>query len=237
VPQKSRISKTFSPYYQDSPLLIQFIISEFLLIHQIADPIKKLIQTNLQPSTNWEESIQIFYRLLTELLGNPFNYQNSPTSSWNEGPLTKMKNYCEHLSHHVPFLKKTHLNLQTSVYQAWISAIHSLELIKAFHLRTTLPKNFSLKKHFEHPLNKFLNRLSRMTKEIPRNTNLFWDNENVAYFLIRKKKELAKVFGENEFIRQFKSFGKQGILVPLLIKKFQARGFDYFDLKHMETHD
>lgn len=231
----SRISKTFSPYYHDSPLLIQFIISEFLLIHQITDPIKKLIQTNLQPSTNWEESIQIFYHLLTELLG--LNYQHAPISSWNEGPLTKMKNYCEQLSHNVPSLKKTHLNLQTSVYQAWISAIHNLELIKAFHLRTTFPKDFSLKKHFEHPLNKFLNRLNRMTKEIPRNANLYWDNENVAYFLMRKKKELARVFGENEFIKQFKSFGKQGTLIPLLIKKFTARGFDYFDLKHAETYD
>ncbi|MBA2368919.1 MAG: hypothetical protein H0V82_07850 [Candidatus Protochlamydia sp.] len=233
--QKSRINKTFSPYYQDSPLLIQFIITEFLLIHQITDPIKNHIQ-NLQPSTNWEESIQIFYRLLNELIGNPLICQYIPNTSWHEGPLTKMKNYSEHLSHHVPFLD-THLHLQTSVYKAWISAIHILELIKAFHLHTTVPKNFSLKKHFELSLNKFLIRLSRMTKEIPKNANLFWDDENVAYFLIRKKKALTQIFGEHELIKQFKSFGKQGALLPLLIQKFQARGFDYFDLKHAEAHD
>lgn len=55
----------------------------------------------------------------------------------------------------------------------------------------------------------------------------FKENENVLYFLLRKRDKLTETFGVDLIHRLFNTASKKNKLGHFLIMRYQARGFDH----------
>ncbi len=220
----------FKAYYQDNSVLIQLVIAEFVHTHRLISNIKNFIDNNLLTPQQLDGSISPLFHSLNQLLGSQSNHEHAAISRWIKGPLTRMKEYCEQFSHNGES-DKFHLNLHSAVYQTWLAAIHNMDLINTFRLCRTMTKNLSFSSHVQRSLKRLLSRLNIVTKQIPRVANLYWNNENVAYFLMKRKRELIDIYGEEEVNKCFKSFAKQAILTPHLIRRYQERGFTNHELE------
>ncbi len=220
----------FRAYYQDNSVLIQLVIAEFVHAYRLIYDIKNFVDNNLLTAQQLDGSVSSLFHSLNQLLGNQSNQEHAAISKWIKGPLTKMKEYCEQFSHNHE-LDKSHLNLHSAVYQTWLVAIHNMDLINTFRLCRTMTKNISFTSHVQRSLKRLLSRFNIVTKQIPRVTNLYWDNENVVYFLMKRKQELIDIYGEEEVNKYFKSFAKQAVLTPHLIRRYQARGFTHPQLE------
>ncbi|WP_075883656.1 hypothetical protein [Candidatus Protochlamydia sp. W-9] len=223
-------TKHFNAYYQDNSLLIQFVIMEFLNVHQFVCHIQKWMDHQHFPPGKIDYSISPLLHLLNQLLGTHPNQEHITISKWIKGPLTKMKDYCEQFSKN-PSLTPSHLKLYDSVYQTWHLANHQMNLLHTFQLCQMVKAKVTFPPYFQRSFKQLLKLFNVTAKQIPKVANLYWNNENVVYFLIRKKEQLVKVYGEEWTYKHFKSFAKQNTLLPLLIQRYEQRGFHYLNLE------
>jgi hypothetical protein len=226
--------QSFKAYYQDNSLLIQFVINEFLHVHEIIHHLKKCIDNHQSSLEKSDLSISSVLHFFNQLLGTHPQQEHITISKWIKGPLTKMKDYCEQFSKNHS-LTTSHLKLYEAVYQAWNAATHQTNTLKALQLPQLNNPKFSFSTYFQRSFKQLLKLIEVVSKQIPKVTNLYWDNENVIYFLIRKKDRLIQIYGEEFTQKNFKSFAQQNILLPYLIQRYQQRGFQHLNIDGKPT--
>jgi hypothetical protein len=218
----------FIPFYQDNSILIQFMIEEFTQSYRLTLKIKTLIQdqshqhrvSNFFPSS----LIPIF----NQLVGSPPKFEGASPSGWSKGHLTKFKEYTEHFSRNSSHENKKHFNLYMSVDQAWVTAIHHLELLNSSYLNSYISHShsllclFPLKRAFHHLQMQF----NQILRYIPRIISEYWNNENVIFYLLRKKEWLTEIYGSDFLHKRFKFPMTGSEMIDLLIKSYTSRGFE-----------
>jgi hypothetical protein len=219
----------FSAFYEDNSLLIQFILEEFIQSYQLTLQMKILIQDDL----NSRQELSLLSSSLIQLLGQLVGYlpqqERAPFSRWTKGPLTKFKEYCEQLSHNSSYQNKLYSNLHMAAHQAWLTAIHNLELLNYLHISSYTKKN-QRSILFFHPLQRAFHglqmRFNQIRRYIPRVMSAYWNDENVILCLLRKRALLTEIYGSDFLYKRFKWPMKTSELIRLLVQRYQARGFE-----------
>lgn len=215
----------FNTYYQDNSLLIQFVILEFMSTFNFASHIQSITDQCFESEKSLEQFIPTLSDYFHKLLGT-FSDHDRPGSTWTKGPLTKLRNFCCQFSKNRK--EENNLILYTSVHQTWISALHNLEILNAsMHSHSENINLLIIKRN----LNYFFTRLNSISKHLPRVLTSFYDNENVMFFLFRKKDQLAEVYGPHFLKKLFKASVKQSThkqdTIQLLMQRYIKRGFGH----------
>ena len=211
----------FNAYYQDNALLIQLILNEFLAVQQLADQIHLL---SLEQCKNPMDFLSQLSSYLTQLIGNNVNEESIIASS--KGCLTKLKNYCYQFSKNDNFKTRAIFPLYHTIYRTWSSALHTLEFLNLLLNPHTTPTSSSLHK-VRLSVSRFQNLLKHFSKNLPKITHLFWENENVMLFLLKKKEKLMIIYG-SEFIEKFfKTSVKKQQIIHLISQNYTQRGFGH----------
>lgn len=215
----------FKAYYQDNSLLIQLMIIELSEIRQQMDYF-----------IDWENSDSIIYqednldqlkqRLIT-LTGEQTHRDCLLTSHWAKSPLTHLKDYCENFFYNADLQCKSHHKLSIHIYQIWLSATNILHLLRSLPASLNLRQKTTIHSQIKRAIQTLTLHLNLSTKQILSVLKIFKDDENVIFFLLRKKDLLAKLYSLDEINKLFKSFAKKHNLIQLLIKRFKSRGFNH----------
>lgn len=218
----------FTAFYKDNALLIQFMIEEFIQSYPLTMQINTLIQERLDSIQNLNTVSFSLIQILGRLIGAPSQQENSFFSSWTKGPLTKLKEYCEQFSSNSAHKNKQYVNLHLAAQHTWMLAVNNFEMLLSLSANPN-PQNPS-SMLFLLPLERAFQRLQRhfnqISRYIPRVTTAFWNNENVILYLFRKKSLLEEIYGSDFFYKRFKLSKKYPELIELLIKRYEARGFE-----------
>ncbi len=218
----------FSAFYEDNSLLIQFILEEFVQSYQLTSQMKILIQESLKSKEGLNSLASSLIQILGQLVGYLPQQERFPFSRWTKGSLTKFKEYCEQFSHNSSHQNKLHFNLHMASHQAWLTAIHNLELLNSLHISSYTPNSRTIL--FFHPLQRAFHslqlRFTQISRYIPRVMHAYWNNENVILCLLRKKALLTEIYGSDFLYKRFKWPMKTSDLSQLLVQRYQARGFE-----------
>lgn len=218
----------FSTFYEDNALLIQFIMVEFVHIYQLTFQIKALIQDRLDFISDSRTFLSSLTPILAQLVGYLPQQEQSSFSRWTKGSLTKFKEYCERFSYNSFHQNKQHVHLHMAAHQAWLTAIHNMELLNSLHTNSH-KKNLD-KTLFLIPLKRTFNtlhlRFNQVIRYIPRVIGAYWDDENVMLCLLRKQAQLTEIYGSDFLCKRFKWPIKRQELMPFLAQRYQNRGFE-----------
>jgi hypothetical protein len=119
----------FNAYYENDSLLIQFILAEFLRTQQLASHIQKLLQYDIHIVLSSVEITLSLSHFFGQLVGCVSQKHFSP---WVKGSLTKLKEYSEYFLCNSTYRHKKHMKLHIATQQAWLSALHQLELLSSY---------------------------------------------------------------------------------------------------------
>lgn len=216
-------SQHFKAYYQENSILMQLMISEFFEIHQIACNIFKLEKS--KESVQPKEYIGHLFQYLKEMFGES-NDHGLSISRWSRGPMSRMQEYCEHFSRNSTDLNKPHLNLLSILHESWLCAKHNLELIYSLNSCYNENKFSVILFRIHRAVHSLLIRIQLTTKHLFNCLKTYNDDENVIFFLLRKKEFLIKIYGIDQFNQLLLFFAKNQNLASFLIKRFKARGFE-----------
>ena len=213
----------YNAYYEDNALLIQLMLLEFLATQQLADQICTLSDHCLK--TN--ESIHPFLSLLSgqfaQLLGSVTETSCELNS---QGCLTKLKNYSRQFSKNGTHKNKSILPLYKTIYKTWLSALKNAEIIDILQSPLTQITAPSLAK-MKQAMGYFHTLLSRISKDLPKIVRLFWENENVMFFIIKKKENFIAVYGSDFIKIFFKNSEKKQKIIRLISNNYTGRGFSH----------
>lgn len=217
----------FKAFYQDNSILIQFMIEEFIRSYQLNFQIKLLMQEHLESTRDLDTSFASLIQMLGQLIGYS-SPQTHASFSWNKGPLTKFKEYCEQFSRNSSHQDKQHVNLHMATHHAWLMALYNLELLNSLYSNSYVAQSDSLL--FLIPLKRAFQSLQMRFKQIsrylPHVSHPYRDNENVILCLLRRKDLLQEIYGSDFLYKRFKWPMKTSELVAWLMQRYQARGFE-----------
>lgn len=215
-------SRHFKSYYQDNSLLIQLMTVEFAAIYERVSQIELLDKMHLP--NNQEEYLHHLQQHLTFLIGEVAARHCFSSSS---GPLTNLKDYCELFCQNAVQQHRAHLSLSTQIYQAWLDVIHNLHLIQNLNACTNHRKAKLIFNQIRKAIQSLIKKTESSLKHFINSLKTFKSNENIIFFLFRKKESLIKKFGLKQFNAIFSLFEKNQNITQLLIKRFKLRGFDH----------
>lgn len=211
----------FNAYYQDNALLIQLVIVEFISAQKSISQIQLLERQCFKSKESWESALSPLLNHLTQLIGTPAYQDLVGVPSWNKGSLTKLKSYCFQFSKNIGTENKRELALYTFVNQAWLYALQNMDILNT----VCLPNNPTAIPKLHQSLNRLYNRSQSISKQILRITSTFRNNENVIFFLCRKRDDLAEIYGSDFFNKIFKKSMKKQEILQMLMEKYSNRGF------------
>lgn len=227
LPQIQRQNHHFKAYYEDNALLIQLILAEFVQAYRLTSQVKILVQEGIDSIQTSTFPFSTLFQVLGKLIGCLSQQERLSFSFWTKGALTKLKFYCEQLSRNSSYQNQKQVRLHLTVHQAWLTAVHNLELLHALQptYRQAQKSTFfflSFKRSF-HTLQKRFNQIIRY---LPRIVSPYWNNENVLFYLLCKRNDLSEIYGPDYLHKQFKCPIKPNEVMPLLVSRYQIRGFD-----------
>lgn len=194
---------------------------ELTAIYQRIPPIQLL--EKLQLPDNKEEYLNQLQHQLTLLIGEVATRHCFSSSS---GPLTNLKDYCELFCQNASSANRIHLSLSTHVYQVWLDAIHNLHLIQTVKSCANQRKASLSFNRIRKAIQALLKKIEGLPKQLINSLKTFKNNENVVFFLLRKKIQIINIFGLDQFNKLFSYFTKNQNLAQLLLKRYKSRGFD-----------
>lgn len=218
----------FAPFYHDNSILIQFVIEEFIQVHQFISKINTLNQNNLDPINETNSCFESLIPLFKELIDGRDHQDSSFSSRWTRGSLTKLKEYCEQFSHNSLNTHKQTVYLHMAAHQMWLMAVHSFELLNSLHPHDCARQSgrhvivHSLKRSFH----RLMMRFNQLSRHLSRAIRDYGNNENVIYYLLRRKEWLADIYGQDFLYQYFKGTKKGFHLIDVLLNRYQARGFE-----------
>lgn len=209
----------FTAYTQNNSILIQLILVELIASYQLCRQIDRI------PGMKREYLDSIFL-LLNRLVGGPMGMERYTPSLWATGSLTKMKNYCSHLSKNGHYRELHTHSLYTHVQQIWSKLMHFLEMLTPLHESLDLPAPYVFSSLKEKWCQLYL-QFNRIVKQIPHVVSSFKDDENVLLFLLRKRESLKEIYGADFIEKIIKTRRKnQRDILELLMQRYIQRGFD-----------
>ncbi len=216
----------FNAYYLDNTLMIQFVISEFISTTQLAEKLKSLTDQYLQSKIKFDKASTQLYETLSILVGTRLDRKQLAFSRWTQGPLTKLKEFCEQYYRNGGVKNEVIESLHTHVYQAWIDALQNIEILNTMQIGLGKETLANVKQNFSN----LFNSLNCLTKSIPQFLKDNIDNEYVIFFLLRKKEDLVHIYGVS-FVNKLLKSRK----VSQLVQSFTDRGFENI-LPLISTH-
>ncbi|MDP1879913.1 MAG: hypothetical protein Q8K60_03110 [Parachlamydiaceae bacterium] len=216
----------YAPFSEDSVILIQLILTEFIQTHQTLLQILSIFE-NPNPvnmmTLNAENSL---FNLLNQLLGQS-SYSNPPSifSSHSNASLKKLKNYCESYSHQSLSQNKHARRLYYVVHRTWLATLNQLERLQIIHLRKSKSPSVLIKEQHKQ-VQLIVGRFNQVIKTIPLMIHPYLNNENILLYLLRHKDPLIQIYGNQTFSKQFKWPINPMEMKTLLDNRYQSRGFN-----------
>lgn len=207
----------FNAYYLDNTLLVQFVISEFIITSLLVEKLKSLTDECLQSKIKLDKASAQVYETLSVLVGIKQYRKPAAFSRWTKGPLTKLKDYCEQYYRNSGAKNELVESMHSHAYQAWIGALQNMEILNSFQISISKVTLANVKQS----LGILFTSLNSFSKSIPQFIKDNIDNEYVIFFLLRKKEELVHIYGAS-FVNKLLKVGK----VPELVQSFTERGFE-----------
>lgn len=223
-------SQHFNAYYLDNRLLIQFVVIKFLETHELVRQIRYLFDFNNSLNSALEQSIHPLYQKLSQLVDpvSDYNREGQSSSQWTKRPLTKLKHYCEQFSINDCYRNKAGQILSRSAQQAWLSALQNLDLVRIFQQSIASPSTIaSFISAIKQNLNRLNRHLNRVEKYLPYVLSSYEDNENVLFFLLRKKEDLMNIYGSDFMSKIFTRFDEKKAISELISQRYKNRGFEH----------
>lgn len=217
----------FNAYYHHNAVLIQFVLDEFIATHQLTYQIRQLGQLACESLSSLKESVHPLYQTTHQLLGLRSDADRLSNSRWMKGPLTKLKLYCEQFSYNSQYQNKLGLAVCTNVYQAWLTALHILELLNLLDQSGPTTISSSILLDLKRTLRRLEQRMRQITKQVPRLLNAYRDNENVIFFLLKKRQELEEIYGFDTINKAFRDLFNKNSFSELVVQRYTKRGFDH----------
>lgn len=211
--------------HQNTSLNFQFILSELIDSYQEIATLQKLLQRVKQGID--QQLISLLHSSLTKLAGSSHDSISLSTSSNQEGSLLRLKNYSAHLFIESKKGRLAFSKMHSCVNTAFINSLDTLNTLQ------TIEKNkISFKNRYQHlyqtlkavinPMRHFLMLTSQVIQEFHR-------DENVLFFILQHKSDLAKLYGTKFVITCFNQMYPQGIKEALdfMIYQYTKRGYDH----------
>jgi len=217
----------FRAYYHDNALLIQFVLTDFIKTALLAEQLKLLSIEYLESKDRLEEALDPLLLALNHLVGTLSEQEALTLSRWTKGPLTKLKEHCEHLYRNSPSQNVVIETLHSYVCKAWLHALHNLELINAMRIGLK-PANIKLTL-VKQAFTQLHSALNSIAKLIPRVVEGYTENNYVLFYLYRSKDQLIRIYGAslvNKLLKISKNIDKK----PDLLHSFREKGFDILSL-------
>ncbi len=233
IAEIERSGHPFSAFYQNNPVLIQFIIEEFIQTHQLIHHTEKLMSEKFDLYEP-EHLFSLLMQTIVELIGHYFNEKRPSLAYWSKGTLSKLKDNCNQLSLNYLHNNKLFSNFHLTAHETWVIATHTYEILNSVNANHQYPL-LPLKRSFLLLHLKF----NRMKRILPKILFEFIQNENVLYFLLKKIEDLTTIYGYNLIQKGWKGIKKSESL-ELMLNRYKERGFDSHEpaIKHLfETLD
>lgn len=221
--QLENLPSHFNAYYQHNSLVVQFAISEFVEAYQLYKQIQYQAKSPLSLAS-LESTLPELYACFIQLIG----YSSYPHAFalFEQGSLSKLKDYCEQFSQNSYPQNKIGLVLYNQVYKLWLKSLYILESLRKLELAIESKEELLLA--LEKELNQFNLLMKRMTKQIPRILAVYQNDENVLYFLLRNQNQLTNIYGSSFILKIFKTlFKKERQAFQWLTKRYTERGFNH----------
>lgn len=215
----------FKAYYQDNSLLIRLMLQELSRIYQHIPPLRRLKKLEV---TNQEEYLQHLHPCLIAFIGETNKNNFGFTGDVRKGPLVRLKEYWEQFFHNERYSQSQHhLKMTKQMERIWLNVIHLLQLIQEWQTCAVSHKAQTYFLKIQRKVQTLLSTTDNMAHLFLVFLKQFNDDENVIFFLLRKKGVLFTIYGSEKTNKLLKGLSKNQNLMHLLINRFKARGFDH----------
>lgn len=219
-------------FHQNDSLLLQFILSEYLLAqNQVIDlqnaflKFQQLLTKSSPLSTKKHELKQLI--ATTELLsGSSFDTMRLFSWGHESSLLYKLNGYCALFSHQYESKSQTEQTLYRYVNQQWLTCIQLHDTLHTF--LDDSPKNWKI---YMEEIGVFVDKIyklgDRFKKLLPKVISPYAKDENVLFFIVRHHSDFDKLFG----LGYTKSLLKKVSLKPIeelkkmISRRYNNRGF------------
>lgn len=222
---KNNENPHFKAYYHHNGIVIQFMIMEFIEVCQLVYQINKVTGAYLESDILLKKSPGPLHHFLHQLIGSLGEVDRPFISSWENGPLTKLKNYCGQFSKNAEFECKPGQILFRSLHHMWLNALHIIEAIHTLKNAVYQNSHPAAQASCKRNLILFNKRLEAVKKQFPALLKLFRHDENVMFLLMKKKEELTEIYGPIFADKFFKPGKEEQKILKLLLNRYSQRGF------------
>ena len=210
----------FKPYHQDNALLIQFVLFEVMITSRLARELDEFIEKHLDSWQKFNTVYTCLEKHLQALTGHPLGDKTFGT----RGSLSKLKDYSEQFYRTSRDQKQAAEQLHTHIYYTWINALMNLELFKSIHLNVETSE--SKLTRAKETLTYLLSSIHIIKDLIIPLLKGYTENENLQFFLYRKRDQLAEIYGHSLMEKLLKTTPQENVEIQLLIS-LREKGFDH----------
>lgn len=216
----------FSHFFEDNSLLVQFILAEFVHVHQATHQIKSLLELQKDSAADPAALHQSLNLIFSQLVGS--HPRQAHSSNWSRGSLSRFKEYCEHLSNNSAQGKREHIHLHMSAHHVWLMAVHTIELVNTLFAKSYEKKGEKdiLVVQLKRTCHSLQIRFKQVIRHLPKVIASYWNNENVILCLLRRKTQLAEIYGSDFLGSHFKWPAQTNELTEILSQRYKDRGFE-----------
>ena len=223
-------------FFAQSPaLLFQFILSEFLQTYQSVqeiDSIYKEMETLLIKRRLLADAKNCLVALLDridEISGS--SSIDDAAFSWNlqRGSLNKLRHYCFPFVNQFEAKEGVVVNLNICVSKAFHTALQIKEVIIYLIQENNQSKKIPDYAMLYQLLDRLIDNINRASRLILRIILSFREDENIVYFLLRKRAEFDHSYKTSFVAKLFAKMYPEGVEEAgrLLIKRYSKRGFKH----------
>ncbi len=220
-------------YGQDPSLLFQFILAEFIFTFtevQRMEVVYKEMETLLITGrflANVDSHLDKLLSSVTQLTGS--SMINEHISPWDSksGSLSKLRHHCYPFVNRSDSKDKSIVNLNICVSKAFHSSLQAREIIIYLQQEKHNVKGVPDYAMLYQLLDRLIDNINRVSRLILRIIIQYRDNENVVYFLLRKRDELNTLYKTDLVSKIFRKMYPNEVeeAGQLLMKKYSDRGF------------
>lgn len=205
---------------QSAPLLLQFLLSEFIHVFHQFRSIETLIGE--------EQFGHSLHSLLLKLSGSPPRQKKSFQWNPDHGSASKLNFYATFFLDEVKPLGIEFLQLEKSCKESRALGIALLDVIEGQKIGEIAPA-----------VKKLRRCVGQIAKELVKAIALFKENENVLYFLLRHKAQLDGIYESNFTVKLLKHLFLNDLqkVKDLLVRKYSSRGFGCLAKKIQQHFD
>lgn len=215
-----RVNRHLNAYHRSAPLLLQFILTEFLQAYQQFQAVRTLLDE--------EQFNHSLFSLLNRFSGPSPERLKSFYWGSDNGSLHRLHHYAAFMSDQTKTLGSEFPPLEETCRKCWLLGTHLFGAIEGRRLNITLS--------ILHKLQRYMRQIAQ---ELVKAIALLRDDENLLYFLLRNSVPLDAIYGSNFVLRLLDSLFSNGLVDAknFLIEKYTARGFDKLAEKIRQQFD